>query len=49
MSGFVAPWSDDRSVDDSRSMCQQPLHRGIEVGHLYGNQMCPLILRPASI
>jgi len=32
--GFIAPWSDDRSMDDSRSMCQQTLHRGIEIGYL---------------
>ena len=32
--GFIAPRSHDRSVDDSRSRCQQPLHCGIEIGYL---------------
>jgi hypothetical protein len=30
----VAPRSDHRTVDESRAMLQQPLHCGIEIGHL---------------
>ena len=32
--GLIAPRIDDRSVYEGRSPCQQPLHCGIEIGHL---------------